>query len=241
MKKILWMVLFLCLSGGAFAQERIIEQAEFDQIHKSSFQHWAGKSRREISSVHSFSEAAPKTNVAVNSSSAVPQTTTFYKSTVEFLATGEFHSKTEFGAAGSGISSAVTKIERISISGKIYTRRGDGAWTEVIPTVRPPKPEKSPTKSTDVQIVYKFLGSETFDGQTADVYAKLQTSKLINLKNNAENHFKIIEKHWYDQDGRLLKVEARTEIRNETTVSKIERTWLYQFDPNIKIEAPVLN
>ena len=45
MKKILFMALILFGCVGVFAQERTIEQAEFDAIYKNSFGKW-GKSYR---------------------------------------------------------------------------------------------------------------------------------------------------------------------------------------------------
>jgi hypothetical protein len=232
MKKILCLAFVLFSSIGISAQEKTIQQAEFETINKSSSLLLSGKAYRIIRTVQSSVEIIPQTNASNNSTKTVPPSNISIKSITEFVPSVGFHSVYEFNS-----SSLNTKKEVIGIGGKTYTREGNGEWGEVTaPKVA--TRSKRTTTNIDKQIEYKSIGSEKLGNQNTNIYAKIERSKLINSTDNRESISSTTTKYWYGEDGRLLKRERKREIRNERMISKFNSTIVFELDPNIKIEAP---
>lgn len=75
MKKIFCLACVLFASVDVFAQEKIIQRAEFETINKSSSQLLSGKTRRIIRTVQSTVEIMPPTNASneLNKAFSPPQ------------------------------------------------------------------------------------------------------------------------------------------------------------------------
>lgn len=233
MKKFLSIALILAASVCIFAQEKTIEQAEFDAAFKNSFTRLAGAPRRETRIHRTAFQVIPQANDSVNLTAGMTPRTTSSKMVAEFLPAVGYRSTYEFTSQSLNV-----KKETIRIANKTYTREGSGEWTETVPAVAA-KPENT-TKTVDVRIEYKFLGNEKLDSQNANVYEKIEKSKLVDLKNNRESDSITKTKHWFGEDGRLLKTESRREIRSENSVGNFDSITIYEVDANIKIEAPVI-
>jgi hypothetical protein len=248
MNKILLTALVLFAGIGVFAQEKTIDKTEFDTVFQNSFRSLSGNPRRETSTSKSSSEIIPQakypeanysgmnhlgTNYPANSLEYIrPARITFNKVIREFLPGVGSRMTYEFNSP-----SLYKKTETIIIADKTYTREGDGQWIETMP-VSHTRPE-STVKTVDNQFKYKFLGTEQFNNQNANVYTVTEKSKLISLKYNRESSSNTITKYWFAEDGRLLKTESKREIRGGNTISKFHTTTLYELDPNIRIEVPI--
>ena len=235
MKKIIGLAFVLFASFSVFAQEKTIQQAEFETINKNSSRLLSGKPRRIIRTQQSTVEIIPQTNASSNSMKALPASSISAKTVTEILPSVGFHSIYEFNS-----SSLNTKKEMIRVGGKTYTREGNTEWAELIAPQVISKSKRT-TKIIDNQIEYKAVGSEKLNNQNTNIYAKVEKSRLLNPSDNQESVSTTTTKYWYAEDGRLLKRERKREIRNGKMISKFTSTIVFELDPNIKIEPPKLN
>jgi len=222
MKKILCIALILFGCVGVFAQEKTIEQSEFDAVYKNSLGKWGGKYRMTLTTQSSV-EGRPQTDYSS-------------KTTMEFaLPTG---SRTiyenSFGAKS-------TKTEKIRIGDKTYTRKEGEAWMEESSEAKSQPKDKSTSVEGDSQVEYKFLGSEKFNNQTANIYAKIAETKRIHPANNKETLSVATTKYWFGDGGIILKSDMEMKSRTGEAIHYSRVTQIWESDPNIKIEAPDLS
>jgi len=225
MKKIFCLAFVLLAAVGVLAQEKTIEKAEFDPILRNSYGKYAGQSyRRTIN----FEDLPTVSN---------PRKMT-RKTVMEFAATRGSRSISEVDSPA-----IKKKTERIMIGGKIYTRTNDGDWTEE--KLEVPEKKESPLKPVEEEIEYKSLGAEKLNGQSANVYAKIQRQKRVDEARNSETLTTITTKYWFGEDGGILKEETlyesriKSEKRATESVFRNLRVSVWEIDPNIKIEAPI--
>ena len=143
MKKYFCLALVLFTSVVTFAQEKNIEQAEFDKIYKSSFQWFPDQPRREIRTEESVFEAITPVNTTSLPTITPQPHKSLMKIVAEFLP-GKYHSIFE-----SSSESFSSKRETIRISEKTYQRKDNGKWTEITSESRPKI--ESRTKTTRFQ------------------------------------------------------------------------------------------
>ena len=230
MKKIFCIALTLFASVVAFTQEKTIEQVEFDKVYKNSFRWTANQPRRETRTEETVFEVFPPTN-----STGLPAVTpsprkTYIKSITEFQS-GKSHSIFE-----SNSESLSLRRETIMNRGKIYTKEENGNWREEVFAAKP-KPEAT-TRTKDVEVEYKYLGDEIMNNQKASIYAKIETGKLVSLKNNQKSLLTNTTKYWFGEDGKLMMTESVRKIQSDRTMITSQSATKYETDPNIKIEAP---
>lgn len=241
MKNILALAFLLFASFGVFGQETTIKQSEFDTIFKNSFRWRSGQPYRETRTQESVFEVLPQNDVSdVPTKFIPPPRKTLIRSVSEHVPGVGYRSVFEFDAA-----SLKKRNETVKIGDKTYTREGEnGEWTETITRIVKPadaiRIRENVTVKTGIEIEteYKFLGNEIFDGQNVKVYAKIENSKSIDSRNNRESHHVTTTKHFYAENGKLLKTESVKEIRGENTVGRFVAKTLYEIDPSIKITAP---
>ena len=225
MKKILWIVLILFGYIGVFAQEKTIEQAEFDAVYQNSFEKLKGKSHRIIMTTQSSVEGRPQTDFSS-------------KTVLEFASPTTSRTTYE-----SSFQSVNKKTETIRIGGKTYTRKESDVWKEENPKVKSQPGNKLTRVDNEVdnQIEYKFLGSEKLNNQSVNRYAKIAGKKLVNSANNKETLSITTTKYWFNEDGMLLKSDMEMESRTREMVFHTRLTQIWELDPNIKIIAPTLD
>jgi len=225
MKKIFCIALVLFAFTGVFAQEKTTAQVEFDAVYQNSVGKWKVKSHRMIWTTQSRVEGRPQTDYSS-------------KTTTEFAPPDASRSTYEnsFGSKNS-------KNETIRIGGVIYTRNNGEAWKEgsFEAKSQPESKSKSVDKQVDSQVEYKFLGSEKFNNQTANVYAKIAVTKTINPATNKETLSTVTTKYWFGEDGMILKSDMEMENRTGEMIHHSRVTQIWESDPNIKIEAPTLS
>ena len=226
MKKILCLTIVLLSAISLFAQETGIEKAEFDAALKNRFRKFAGQSYR----LTTLREDLPtETNKNITSS----------KSVSEFARFGGNRLLYEFDSR-----SLKTRMETITINGKTYIRQNDGEWTEKSVSGENEKPSAPERKFVTVeeQTQYKSLGAQILDKLNTFVYAKIEKKKLVNEADKKELFSTIVTKYWLDADGGIVKEETLTEnqFKPSDSLFRSRRTAVWEFDPNIKIEAPVI-
>ena len=232
MKNIFCAALILFGAIGVFAQERTISQTEFLSIltHPNSMAHvvWNGKTWRRIITTETKAEGQKPLDSST-------------KSITEFAPgqTSRVILETRQGFK-------ITKSEKIRIKDKIYERNGDEVWTveafeekqraETTGTTASTTPAESKIES---QIELKYLGSEVFNNQKTNVYVRIMKTKSTESSPGRASTY--TTKYWFNEDGTLLKEEKVMEVRNEKGTLYNRVTMIYELDPNIKIEAPVVN
>lgn len=123
----------------------------------------------------------------------------------------------------------VWKGEVIVIGSRKFRKKDDGRWEET---------------SWEEYVFFKVVKTQYFsygtvqlDGKQAEVFAVIERIKDRAFKDgrNKDVFFTLTTTNWYDTEGRLLKVLG--EINNPAK----ESSWtkLYDYDPTIKIEAPI--
>ena len=238
MKNILALAFLLFASFGVFGQETVIKQSEFDTIFRNSFRWRSGQPVRETRTQESISERLPQES---DPNRLIPPQKTLIKAVSEHLPGVGFHLVFEFSSA-----SLNKRTETVRIGDKTYARDGDGEWTESITKTAESitgdaiRIRESVTVKTGIkkETEYRFLGNETYEGQNVKVYAKIENSKSFDPRINQESNHVTTTKHFYAEDGKLLKTESDMEIRSKMSVGRYVAKTIYEIDPTIKITAP---
>jgi hypothetical protein len=225
MKTILALTFIFIGFINAFGQSKTISKDEFF----NAFKKWEQQSKEKIYRIRIIKEVQingnPTNRVEESYSEYVPPDK---RRVVYELKTPTFNSKIE-----------TILIETILIGEKKYTRRNSGEWREVIVKEKAaPKNDKKITVESDE---YKFVGQETINGQNAVLYERVTKHKITLEKNPTESFSTIRTRCWFDKDGLLLKSETETEVVSGITKSLTRGISVYQYDLNIKIEAPTIN
>lgn len=134
-------------------------------------------------------------------------------------------------------------VERILIGNNEYKRENGGDWTrrnfnEVGKT---PNPIISEAEENGAK--YYLTENVQFGNQTANLYELSVEEKITIPARSAHSTARELlsyrkEKRWISRDGRLLKMELEDES-GDSPKSVSRRIWTYEYDPNIKIEAPI--
>ncbi|MGC2239050.1 MAG: hypothetical protein WA584_23045 [Pyrinomonadaceae bacterium] len=220
MKKILGLALILFASVAALAQERVIEKEEFDKVFGNGKSKMDSKPHRTTIIWEFRTEGRPELD---NQSKLIDE----YLPKVGRRSISEANPKT-----------GTPQIETIFMGDKKYRREGNGEWKLGISD--PPYTYQNPIKYLSNEEEYKFLGSEKSDNQNTTVYSWTIRRKYIDEKTNAEVLSIITTKCWLKENGEFLKTENLQERRTSEKVFSVKRTDIYEIDPNIKIEAPIL-
>ncbi|HEY0458508.1 MAG TPA: hypothetical protein VGC97_05100 [Pyrinomonadaceae bacterium] len=114
---------------------------------------------------------------------------------------------------------APQKRETIFIGKNIYVRENGGAWK---------LEESKQTESLAISVSSAVILVEetTLNGQPVRVYEE---------KGNSYSNGDFVSKYWFTTEGELLKSEVESRKPNETS----RTVTIYEYDANIKIEAPI--
>lgn len=211
----------------AFAQEKTIDKSEFttavSAASASVFRYREGKAYRIILSTEARYAGRPQTDFTT-------------KRITERAVNGDVHwiDESTFGAARK-------RSEGITIGEQEYVRSESGKWERTEVTHSPPPP-KAPLKSTVEPISsdaeYKFLGTESYKGETAKLYGKTEHFVEVNKATGQERKGVRTTKYWVAADGHLIKSDfvATSDIRGAAFMTRIVTE--YEFDPAITVTAP---
>jgi hypothetical protein len=123
-------------------------------------------------------------------------------------------------------NSKTKKYELIRIGEKQYIKNDRGNW-EI------DKTEPKYALGSESQKSVKFIEKTSFNNQTVNVY-EVESDEFFEQVNRQS---KI--KYWFSEEGLLLKMETESVEKETNAVSK--QISIYEYDPNIKIEAPVIS
>lgn len=104
---------------------------------------------------------------------------------------------------------------------------------------------KNITLAVDRQIEYKYLGKQMLGNQNTSVYQTVEREKATLPNTKREMISTYTSKYWYGEDGAILKQESDYEYlsnpdRKDSVVHQMSTT-IWEIDPKIKIERPILN
>jgi len=142
-----------------------------------------------------------------------------------------------FYSSENGAGKSVHEI--ITIGPNIYVREENGAWKLETPEERaalPPPPKSIPMPlGADETVTVAHRPNVQLDGNITDFYELEKTS----TKSDKNGLYKTtsVTRYWINKNGTLAKLETETSPSNSKPLYR--RTVIYEYDPNIKIEAPI--
>ncbi len=216
--KIISFLLILISSVGiAKAQKNDISEAEYLQVEAKAAELLNASNYRLIRDLEYFEDRSKPSRLAESDAREVLQPNK--RRTVEIR---DYNGK-------------VSKEERIWDGKALYARTDDGEWKQFSGG----SGMGGRIESGQTTKKFRFLRKVDLDGVQANLY-ELESLRIAN-KFSANDmivvRFNKKVRSWYSEDGKLLQkiiedsIEGREELSRDTT--KI------QYDPNIKIEAPI--
>lgn len=129
--------------------------------------------------------------------------------------------------------------ETINIDSNVYKRAQEGTWKLETPEemrMLPPSPKATQLPAAIDQItkvVHK--PNISLDNQLTDFYE----IEKMSTKTDKNGTYKIatVSKYWLNKNGTFAKLETANYTSN--SIAGYRRTVIYEYDPNIKIEAPI--
>ena len=210
---ITWLAAFiLCVFTSISAQEKSVSEQQITAIKNSA----AEKLSRSRFRVKMTSESYK------NADDSAPFW--FYSSTMEITPDG-YHSVVETKS-----DARVNRTEIVKFGGRKFFRSNSGSWREVSSTDEisgtggEPSVPLFPVKSVE----YKYLGRDIINGQNVYTY-EIKTFGSDSVSFNTETM-------WVNKEGLYVKKKFETR-QNKKVISTL--VYDYEYDPNIKIEAPV--
>jgi hypothetical protein len=132
-------------------------------------------------------------------------------------------------------------IERILIGNDDYKRENGGNWIKRTSNTTNQQ-QNNPIKTVENDSKFYLTENIQFNNQTANLYEVLAEYKITTPIRATHERKETIsyrkEKRWISRDGLLLKMEMEDEFQG-TQKSNSRRTWIYEYDASIKIEAPI--
>ena len=128
-----------------------------------------------------------------------------------------------------------SRVERIWDGKNLYQKENDGEWVKYLGG----NSGGGSFTSGRVTTTYKFSGKETLNNRTAAVYESESRRVANKFTRTSQYQVEYITKtkHWISEDGLLLKTIKESEIVGSKALSR--ETAIYEYDSNIKIEAPI--
>lgn len=224
------LITFLGLNLSIFAQGVRIRHEDFTAAHQKAFEQLKGKPQRIIAK--SVSRLEKSTNSFESFNEIIPPDKR------RFL----WNQKAEPKHSSSEIFT-----ETIEIGQKRFTRIMNGAWKE---EAIPPKSEnkiQNDKPQTEKTLEHYFLGETTYDGKPADLYEVVIRDRLKTKQPSGEETETLVlmkTKYWFGKNGLWIRDESEYEFSdavNNKVTNRQQMTRTYDYDPNIKIEAPKIN
>jgi hypothetical protein len=236
MKAIFCTALILFGVIGIFAQERTISKEESVAVQRNPNRYapvaWRGKTYRWI-----FTTETKQTGKKTMDLSG--------KFITEFTPNQIYRSVRE-----SRNGTKITKTETIKTRDKIYERNENGTWTvkaveETPKTTNDNPPPALTDNKTEWNYEYKYLGAEKFNNQTTNVYVEISRAKTTDPSGKIVGTATHTRKYWFNEDGTVLKEDYLIQGQNQTDgipgTFYNRMTQVYELDPKIWIEIPVVN
>jgi hypothetical protein len=207
---LLWLVCGICTS--ILAQESAISRKEFDRVELI----YKGFLEKEPYRIRSTHESYPSVDAKE------PETTNVWMT--EFVQPFREHNY-----YGLNSSDPTTKYERIVIAPRIFVGK-DGNWTEL---------ERSRGgfgfSLAAASVEYFIRSSEKIGDRMTTIYEVITGSEFP--RGAASKEISLTsEKYWISKDGRIRKSVGESDVLK---TKRNRLTQIYEYDPTIKIEAPI--
>ena len=191
-------------------QEKKITDAEFKAVQKKSDDQTAGKNYR----LKRSSKTYKRTDNSLSR---------YFNETVEYMLPDASRSVLENASAGE----KPTMTETIQIRENLYTRINNGSWQ------MSSNRNNSQTQISGDSVEHIYKGTVDLSGKKAVLYESKYTNKISKGGRDFVTTTKV--KNWFGTDGVLLRTEEEIETPNTITRKVFE----YEYNVNIKIEAPI--
>lgn len=211
------LLLFVFLSVlNVLAQEKTITEQEFFDLGNKADQILENSTYRKKITSKSF----------INKNDSEPDSveiTTYEKNS------DGYRKIVEIKSAGTN-----ARTEEIKIGDQKFIRKNNEKWRKALPEDRAIGVIMRGETEGEKSFEYKYLGEVEINKQKADLYEMKGFVKYNSADSERTNH--ILDRFWFDKQGRKLKVERLREINGKITPFVI---FEYEYDPNMKIEAPI--
>ena len=215
--------MLLALTGYSYAQKTAISEADLDAVIKKSLD-----ARQRLVSYR------------IRNSLVFFYSGREIKTLTEHVTPGRSRTVVERKERGKR-----TVTETIWIDKSRYIRVNDGTWT--VTQLSTPSGDGSGSGSASVttgnfreppkiEQEFEYIGRKDLNGRAADVYEKvirrtqvMLDTKIVTVETST---------YWFDDRGMLLKQTQEGEITGKGRTFKTSTE--YEYDPTIKIEAPIL-
>lgn len=132
------------------------------------------------------------------------------------------------------------RVEHISIGERRFVRRNGGEWEILTPSgggmgsgIGNGSGDIPQTETTTVRTLTKNV---IVNDQKTDWYKSVVSVKFIFPTRTYTNIY--TESYWFDADGRMIRSASESKYGDTKTVSR--QTESYEYNPNLKIEAPII-
>ena len=128
-----------------------------------------------------------------------------------------------------------TRLERIWDGKNLYEKENNGEWKKYSGGGG----ISQDITSGRVTTTYKFIGKELLNEKNANVY-ETETHRIANKFTRTSQYqveYIVKTKYWISEDGYFLKTLKESEVVGSKSLKR--ETEIYEYDPNIKIEAPI--
>jgi len=197
--------------------ENIIKEKDFQEILGKATEKLKGKTYRLTKTEENFSDRdANPESVKVNILEIIPPNK---RREVE-----EFKSLTKN-----------SRTERIWDGKNLYEKENDGEWKKYDGGGG----GGGNFTSGRITTTYKFIGKSTLNNQIVNVY-EAEMNRIANkLTRTSQYQVQYVEKtkYWISEDGYFLKSVKESEIAGSKSLTC--EVAVYEYDQNIKIEAPI--
>lgn len=129
-----------------------------------------------------------------------------------------------------------SREERIWDGKNLYEKQNEGEWKKYSGGGNSGGGNFTSGRTTTT---YRFIGKETLKNKIADVY-EIESRRVANKMTRTSQYqveYITKTKYWISEDGLLLKTIKESEIVGSKEFSR--ETAIYEYDSNIKIEAPI--
>ena len=210
-------VFCLSCSISLLAQARILTEAEFKAAQNNGF-------KKLESSPHRVNRKA-EGNYGVTGAGAKY----FVSETSEILPPDRSRSTLIRRVSGGN-----ERTERVTIGERKYLREGGGAW-QLEPTDQNRYTIKGDPVRNKESKVFRSLGITNIGKVRVEGFEDLTSRKYESAKGQYTTNY--LERFWIDEKGRFLRRESKiTEGDNRVLMHSLSE---YEYDPSIKIEAPI--
>lgn len=209
-------LLFLLLwqfSSQGFAQTREISEQEFKKVEDSAYQKTSAESYRKVLKSQHFHHISDKEP--------------YFQRNVTTERTANGYYEILEDTKGKEIE----RTETIEINKRKYLKKNNGKWEDITDKAGRFDSFIGGEIKNEKTVESKYLGKETLNGQTVDVYEQKTTRKYEDRDDLSVYE----EKIRIDQKGRYLKTETKSRIGDKYI---FQMTVEYEYDPGIKITAP---